>query len=446
MKVVVVGCTHAGTAAVVNIAALYGDAKITVYERNDNISFLSCGIALNVEGIVKDPAGLFYSSPEELAGLGVETRMKHDVVSVNCADKKLRVRNPETGQEFDDTYDKLVITSGSWPVEPKIENSGLSNILLCKNYGHAQEIIRRTKTAKRIAIIGAGYIGTELVEAFEVQGRSVVLIDQAPQILAKYLDPEMVACPQQLYLDKGVELAFSQTVTAFVDDGRGSVAAVKTDRGEYRADMVILCVGFRPNTAIFEGQLDMLPNGAIRVDEYMRTSVSDVFAAGDCCAVHNNASGRAEYIPLATNAVRMGTLVARNLKNPTTKYPGTQGTSGIKIYDWNIASTGLTETAAREMGLDAASSTLRDNYRPEFMPTTSELLLRIVCERGSGRLLGAQLQSKADLTQSINVLSVCIQQRMTVEELAFVDFFFQPHYNKPWNFLNSVALQALPSL
>ncbi|MDR1873987.1 MAG: FAD-dependent oxidoreductase [Synergistaceae bacterium] len=446
MKVVVIGCTHAGTAAVVNIAALYRDAKVTVYERNDNISFLSCGIALNVEGIVKDPATLFYSSPEKLAELGVETRMKHDVVSVNVADKKLRVRNVETGQEFDDTYDKLVVTSGSWPVEPKIENSGLDNILLCKNYGHAQEIIRRTKTAQRIAIVGAGYIGTELAEAFEVQGKSVVLIDQAPQILAKYLDPEMVACPQQLYLDRGIELAFNQTVEAFVDDGRGGVAAVKTDGGEYKADMVVLCVGFRPNTAIFRGQLDMTPNGAIRVDEYMRTSAPDVLAAGDCCAVHNNASGRPEYIPLATNAVRMGTLVARNLKNPTTKHPGAQGTSGIKIYDWNIASTGLTEIVAREMGLDAASSTLRDNYRPEFMPTTSELLLRIVYERGSGRLLGAQLQSKADLTQSINALSVCIQQRMTVEELAFTDFFFQPHYNKPWNFLNSVALKVLPPL
>lgn len=444
MKVIVIGCTHAGTAAILNTVELHKDVQVTVYEKNDNISFLSCGIALNVEGIVKDPAGLFYCSPAKLADLGVDTRMMHEVLKVDIAGKKIGVRNLKTGDEFEDTYDKLIVTAGSWPIQPKIENSGLNNIQLCKNYNHSQEIIRRAKDAKKIVIVGAGYIGTELVEAFETQGKSVVLIDQAPHILARYLDPELIAKPEQLYLDKGITLAFNQTVRSFVDDGRGNVAKVVTDKGEYEADMVVLCVGFRPNTDIYKGQLAMGSNGAIRVDEYMRTSHPDVLAAGDCCSVYNNALDRLEYIPLATNAVRMGTLVARNLKEETTKHPGTQGSSGIKIYDWNIASTGITETVAREMGLNVESSTLRDNFRPEFMPTTSELIIKIVYEKGTGRLLGAQLKSKENLTQSINTLSVCIQKRMTIEELAFTDFFFQPHYNKPWNFLNSVALQALP--
>jgi pyruvate/2-oxoglutarate dehydrogenase complex dihydrolipoamide dehydrogenase (E3) component len=140
----------------------------------------------------------------------------------------------------------------------------------------------------------------------------------------------------------------------------------------------------------------------------------------------------------------MGTLVARNLVRPTTPYMGTQGTSGIKIYDQNIAGTGLTETSATDDGLVVEAVTLEDAYRPEFMPTAEKLLLKVIYEQATRRIVGAQVMSKADLTQSINTISVCIQNNMTVDELAFIDFFFQPHYNKPWNFLNSAGLQALP--
>lgn len=443
MKVIVMGCTHAGTAAILNTVALHKDAQITVYERNDNISFLSCGIALYVEGIVKDPNGFFYCSPEKLAELGVTTRMCHNVTDVDLEAKKICVQNLKTGESFEDTYDKLIVTTGSWPVQPKIENCELKNILLCKNYAHAKEIVAKTPAAKSVAVIGAGYIGTELIEAFEVQGKQVTVIDMESQILPKYLDREFVELPTRAFKDKGVKFALGESVQSFRGDADGNVAAVITDKGEYPADMVILCIGFRPSTDLFRGKLDMLPSGALKVDEYMHTSQPDVFAGGDSCAVWSNAKRDYDYIPLATNAVRMGTLAARNLKSNTTKYMGTQATSGIKIYDYSIASTGLSEESAKRAGLDVESTTLTENNRPEFMPTYEELRLKIVYERTSRRIVGAQIISKADLTPAINTLSVCIQNEMTVEQLAFVDFFFQPHFNKPWNYLNSVALQAL---
>ncbi|MDR0653662.1 MAG: FAD-dependent oxidoreductase [Synergistaceae bacterium] len=443
MKVVVIGCTHAGTAAIVNIASLYKDASVTVYERNDNISFLSCGIALYVEGVIKDQAGLFYCSPEKLAELGVTTRMRHDVLSVDFDAKKLRVRNLETGEEFDDAYDKLIITTGSWPIQPKLENSDLENILLCKNYAHSKEITEKTKDARRVAVVGAGYIGTELVEAFQVRGKEVLVVDMERQILPKYLDAEFVEAPAKLFADKGVKFALGESVKGF--KGRdGKVSAIVTDKGEYEADMVVLCIGFRPNTDLFRGKLDMLPNGAIKVNEYMRTSRPDVFAAGDSATVWNNVKRDYDYIPLATNAVRMGLLVARNLVRDTTKYLGTQATSGIKIYDLCIGSTGLSEESAKKAGFDAVSVTYSDNYRPEFMPDYENVKLKLVYERESRRILGAQIMSKVDLTPAINTVSVCIQNGMTVDDLAFVDFFFQPHFNKPWNFLNAAAHLALP--
>lgn len=445
MKVAVIGCTHAGTAAIVNTAKLYPDAQITVYERNDNISFLSCGIALYVGGVVKDPEGLFYSSPQQLAELGVVTKMLHEVIEVDTQGKRLKARDLSTGQELEDTYDKLIVTTGSWPIIPKLEGIKLDNILLSKNYNHSNTIIEKAKAAKRITVVGAGYIGIELVEAFQMNGKEVTLIDSMDRILNKYLDSDYTDRIEASLEDHGIKLALGQTVTRFEGE-QGKVSKVITNKGEYETDLVILCIGFRPNTDLLKGQVDMLPNGAIIVDKYMQSSQPDVFAAGDSCAIHYNPTGKNAYIPLATNAVRMGTLVARNLVEPTIPYMGTQGTSGIKIYEQNIAGTGLTETAAVDEGLDVEAVMIEDSYRPEFMPTAEKVLLKVVYERDSRRIVGAQLMSEVDLTQSINTLSVCIQNHMTVDQLAFIDFFFQPHYNKPWNFLNTAGLQALPAV
>lgn len=443
MKIAVIGCTHAGTAAITQMAKLYPEAKINVYERNDNISFLSCGIALHVGGVVKRAEDLFYSSPEQLTELGVNTYMLHDVTHIDTDAKELRIRNLNTEEEFTEAYDKLVMTTGSWPIIPKLEGMDLGNILLCKNYNHAQTIIEKAKYATNIAVIGAGYIGIELVEAFEELGKKVTLIDNMDRILFKYLDREFTNMTEMALAERGIKLALRQTVTAFKGNEDGAVNRIVTNNGEYTADMVVLCIGFRPNTELLKGQVDMLPNGAILVDQYMRTSKPDVFAAGDSCAVKYNPTGEHAYIPLATNAVRMGTLVAKNLLQPKVKYLGTQGTSAIKIYDYHIASTGMTEMAALAAGMIVKSVTIEENYRPEFMPTYEKATLKVVYEETTGRIVGAQVLSRADLTQSINTLSVCIQNQMTMDELSFVDFFFQPHYNKPWNLLNQAGLQAI---
>lgn len=444
-KVAVIGCTHAGTAAVKSIAAQYPDAEITVYERNDNISFLSCGIALHVGGVIGDAKGLFYSSPEELARLGVVTKMRHEVLEVDVQAKTLRARNLESGEEFGDTYDKLVVTTGSWPVVPRMEGIGLENIQLCKNYGHAREIIARAADAERITVIGAGYIGIELVEAFRDLGKDVTLIDNMDRVMAKYLDPEFTALADNELRERGVRLALGRTVEGF-RGANGKVREVVTTGGTFETDMVVLCIGFRPGTDLLKGQVDMLPGGAILVDDYMRTSHPDVLAAGDSCAVRYNPTGEAAYIPLATNAVRMGTLAGLNLLKPAVRYQGTQGTSAIKLFDWNIASTGLTEAAAAAAGMKAETVLVHENNRPEFMPTYDDVMLKLIFEAEGGRLIGAQVISKADMTQAVNTLSVCIQNRMTVQELAFVDFFFQPHYNKPWNLLNTAGLAAMKRL
>lgn len=442
MKVAVIGCTHAGTAAILNLKRIYPDSDVTVFERNDNISFLSCGIALYVGGVVKDAQGLFYCSPDKLKELNVDTKMRHNVESADIKGKKIIAKNLETGVETEHAFDKLIITSGSWPIIPRIEGIDSNNILLSKNFDHSNAIIDAAKDAKKVVVVGAGYIGVELVEAFNDQGKEVILVDAEDRILNKYLDKDFTDIAEKTFTEKGIKIATSEKVIKF-ESVNGEVSKVITDKNEYEADMVIMCVGFRPNTEIFKGQLDMLPNGAINVDEYMRTSDKDVMAAGDCCSVFFNPTREHMYIPLATNAVRMGTLAAINIVENKIKHPGTQGTSGIKIYENNMASTGITEEIAKQLGIDADFVYAVDNYRPEFMPTYEKVTLKVVFEKESRRILGAQLTSKADLTQSINTISVCIQNNMTVDQLAFIDFFFQPHYNKPWNFINLAGLNAL---
>ena len=443
MKVIVVGCTHAGTAAIVNLKEIHPNSDVTVYEKNDNISFLSCGIALSVNKVVTEPEKLFYNSPEGLAKIGVNTKMKHEVTDIDFDNKKVKVKDLTSGKEFEDNYDKLVLTLGSWPIVPRFEGGNLENIELCKNYDHAKTIIAKSSNAKNVVIIGAGYIGVELVGAFEDLGKKVTLIDAEDRIMSKYLDKDFTDIAEKEFSSRGVNLVLGEKVQKF-EGANGKVTKVVTENGSYDGDLVVLCIGFAPNTKLIKDKLETLPNGAIIIDEYMRTSKKDVFAAGDCCVVKYNPAGDERYIPLATNAVRMGTLVAKNIVEPTLKYLGTQGTSGIKIYEQNIASTGLTEEVAKKTTkFNVGSVILTDNYRPEFMPTFEPATIKLVYDKDTRVIIGGQIVSKIDLTQFMNTLSVVIQNKMTLEDLAVTDFFFQPHYNKPWSLLNAVALKAL---
>ncbi|MFN3691767.1 MAG: FAD-dependent oxidoreductase [Fervidobacterium sp.] len=443
MKVVVVGCTHAGTAFITTAKKLYkDDVEIVMFERNDTISFLSCGIALHVSGIVKDPMKLFYSSPSELERLGAKTLMRHEVVNVDFDKKLVEAVNLETREVVRETFDKLVISSGSWPIIPNIPGVDLLGVKLSKNFYHAKDIVESSKNAAKVAIVGAGYIGVELAEAFKHNGKEVILIDVADRILSKYLDKEFTGVLEEEMSKEGIKLLLGEKVVS-LEGKDGKVQRIVTDKGIYDIDLVILAVGFKPNTDIFKGKLEMLPNGAIIVDKFLRTSNKDVFSIGDSSAIWFNPTSSYEYIPLATNAVRMGKIAAHNLFKEKIQYLGTQGTSGVKVFSYNVAATGLTENWAMEKGVKVKSVFSIENNRPEFMPDYEPVYVKIVYRADNGQIVGGQVMSKADVTESANTLSLAIQNKMTITELAFADFFFQPYFNKPWNFLNTVAIKGI---
>ncbi|MGL4394062.1 MAG: FAD-dependent oxidoreductase [Brevinema sp.] len=443
MKVILVGNNHAGTAFINNVQKFNKDVEVVSYEKNDNISFLACGIALWVGGTVKDPQGLFYETAENLKEKGLNVNTKHEVVAVDFGKKEVTVKNLVTNEEFQDSYDKLVLATGSWPIVPNLPGVDLEGVFLAKTYQHAQNIIDYAKKdqVKHVTVVGGGYIGVELVEAFRELGKEVTLLEGADRVLVNYFDAEMTDVVESTLKEHGIDVHTGEKVQE-IAGSNGVVNKIVTDKGEYNTDMVILATGFKPNTSLYRDHLKTLDNGAILIDEYMHTSDPDVLACGDSIAVKSNVSQADDYIALATNAVRTGILCAANLTKNTTAFSGVQGSNAIKIFDLHMTSTGFSEGTAERRGYKVLTNTICDADRPEFMPTTNPVTIKVVYDAETRRILGAQIQSKGNHVEVIHTFSLAIAKEMTIDELALTDFFFLPHYNKPVSWLTAVCLTA----
>ena len=443
MKVIVLGCNHAGTAAITQLRQRHPDVEVVAYDRNDNISFLACGIALWVADVVKDPKGLFYASPESLTELGAEINMRHDVEKIDFERREVHVKNLDTGETSTDTYDKLILATGSWPVTPPIPGIDLEGVKLAKLYQHAQDIIDKVNKpeTENAVVVGAGYIGVELVEAFHAHDKNVTLVEAEDRILSRYFDEEFTPAVEERMRENGIAVKTSEKVSRFEGEN-GKLTKVVTNKGEYPADIAIFSTGFAPNSELYKDVLDTMPNGAVKVDGFMRSSRPEVMACGDCAAVRSNATGSDEYIALATNAVRMGIMCAVNIKEAAMEFPGVQGSNAIKVFDHCMASTGLSETAAKARGMEVKTNFVEDSSRAEFMPEYDQVKIKVVYDAATRRLLGAQIASDGDYTLAIHTISLAIQKKMTVDEFALVDFFFLPHFNKPVSYLTAVALTA----
>lgn len=440
-KVAVIGCTHAGVFATTSVLRAHPDWEVHVFERNDTVSFLSCGIALWVGDHVSDPSKMFYSSPEALAEAGAHVHMRTDVTSVDVATKHVRWTDLETGEASEGDFDRLVVTTGSKAVIPPIPGVDGPRVLHCKTYDDGRRVKGLVAGASRVVVVGAGYIGCELAEQLSEAGKRVTLVDALPRVLAKNFDEAIGEQVERAFEAHGVELAMGQRVLSF--DGLGEGVRVVTEKGSYEADYAIMGVGFLPRTELFEGQLDMLPNGAIRVDEYLRASEPGVFAAGDAATIRYNPTGREDYIPLATNAVRQASLIGANVDGPTMAYAGTQATSAVQLYDLSLAATGLTAEGGAARGLELASATVTEPFRPEFMLTTAPVTATLTWDPQTRLVKGAQfLSTEPDVAQAANAVSIAIAASMTVDQLAQVDLLFQPNFSNPVNYVGSVAMRA----
>ncbi len=449
MKVIVVGINHAGTSAIRTLVAQSKEHEIVAYDRNTNISFLGCGIALVVGDVVKNVDDLFYCSPVKLADSGVTVKMQHDVIEVDYKNQKVKVKNLENGEIFEDNYDKLIYATGSWPIEiPGIppENNKLKNIHICKLFQHAEELIKEADNPeiKSVAVIGSGYIGIELAEAYHQRGKKVTLLDFEKRVLPRYFDSEFTSKLEEDISRTGVALALGEKVVDFEGEN-GKVKKVVTDKGSYEADLVIKCIGFKPNSELLP-DAEKTDNGAIKVDVHMKTNLPNIYAIGDAAAMYHAALDCHQQVALATNAVKSGIVAASNINGvDAVKIDSVVGTNAISVFGNKLASTGVSEEAAQRLGLNVASSYIEDNDRPEFMESYNMTKIKLVYDKESLRLLGAQVGSHGtgSHTEVIFYLALAIQKKMTLLELAFTDVYFLPHFNKPFNFVLTAIMQAI---
>ena len=453
-KIVVIGANHAGTACINTMLDNFGNEnEVVVFDQNSNISFLGCGMALWIGKQIDGSEGLFYSDKEKLEAKGAKVYMESPVLSVDY-DKK-EVTALVNGQEHLESYDKLIFATGSQPIIPPIKGveivegnrefkATLENVQFVKLYQNSAEVIEKLKNNKginRVAVVGAGYIGVELAEAFERLGKEVILIDIADTCLAGYYDRELSDLMSKNLADHGIKLAYGQTVQAV--EGEGKVERIVTDKETFDVDMVIMAVGFRPNTALGAGKIELFRNGAFLVDKKQETSIPGVYAVGDCATIYDNSLGKMSYIALASNAVRSGIVGAYNATGHELEGIGVQGSNGINIYDLKMVSTGLTLEKAKAAGYNAVETGFNDLQKPEFIKHNNhEVAIRIVFDKDTRVILGAQLASHEDISMGIHLFSLAIQEKVTIDKLALTDIFFLPHFNKPYNYITMAALTA----
>ena len=441
-KVVVVGANHAGTCAINTITGFNEGDEVVVFDQNSNISFLGCGMALWIGGQISKPDGLFYSNKEKLESQGAKVNMNSKVERIDF-DKKFVYATLENGEKVEESYDKLILATGSLPIVPQIPGKDLENVQLVKLFQNAEEVIKKLENPdiKTIAVVGAGYIGVELAEAFERHNKKVIVVDIAKTSLSSYYDPEFSALMDKNLSDHSIKLAFGETVKEI--KGNGKVEAIVTDKNEYQCDMVILAIGFRPNTELGKDYLETMSNGAYIVDETQQTSKKDVYAIGDCATVLFNSTGEKSYIALATNAVRSGIIAAYNACGKKLETIGVQGSNAISIYDLKLVSTGLSEQKAKQLGMDVLSTSFEDLQKATFIETTNpKVNIKIVYDAKTRVILGAQMASTYDMSMGIHMFSLAIQEKVTIDKLKLLDIFFLPHFNQPYNYITMAALSA----
>lgn len=441
-KIVVIGINHAGSAAVNTMLDLNQKIEVVAFDQNNNISFLGCGMALWIGQQIEGPDGLFYSSKEALEKKGAKIHMNTTVTKIDFDIKKVHAIDVH-GNTLIENYDKLILATGSLPIIPPIKGMDLENVQLVKLYQNAVEVIHKLEDSNlaNIVVIGAGYIGVELAEAFRRCDKNVTLIDVATTSLSSYYDVEFTERMDKVLKDSGIKLAFGQKVTAL--EGKTKVEHVITEQGTYDADMVILAIGFKPNTEIANGKLTLFKNGAFLVDETQQTSQPDVYAIGDCATVFDNALGKTNYIALATNAVRSAIVAANNCCGINLKSIGVQGSNGISIMGYHMLSTGLTEKKAKTLGIEVETTSYEDYQKATFIKKNNEkVLLKIVYRKDTRVIIGAQMASRYDVSLGIHLFSLAIQEKTTIDELKLLDTFFLPHFNQPYNYITMAALKA----
>ena len=436
LKVIVIGGVAAGPKAAAKIMRLDPQAEVTILEKGKFISYAGCGLPYYVSGLVREqkdlmstPIGVVRDPAFFQKVKNVKVLAETEALEIDRARKRIRVRrNGESSDTWLD-YDKLLVATGAKPAIPPVPQVNMENIYTLHNMPDAEGIKALLAQAKprEVVMVGGGLIGVEAVEALVQCGCRVTMVEMMPHIL-RMLDWEMARLVERHMESQGVKVLTNTQVTSF--EGNGRVSAVLTGQGRLPADLVVLGIGVRPSVDLARSAgLEIGPTGGIKVDENMRTSDPEIFAAGDCVESTDLVSGKPCYAPMGSTANKHGRVAAINICGGQDRFPGVLGSAVCRVFDFCVARTGLTEAAARQHGYQTTTVLLPDSDRPHYMPTAKPLIIKLVVDSRTRKLLGAQAIGPGAGDKRMDVAAMAITAGMTVDQLSKVDLCYAPPYS-----------------
>lgn len=427
MRVIIIGAVAAGTSAATEIRRNDKEAEIVIYEKDTYISYAGCGMPYYIsrefqnfnELVPRDPA--FFKTKSN-----IDIMTAHEVLSINSNDKSIMVKNISTGELFIDNYDKLVIATGATSGVPDIKGADRKNVFLLRNINDMNKITAfiEMEAPKKAVIIGTGFIGMEMCESFKNLGMDVTLI--ARSSIAKGIDKDMNTHIEK-HLKENEITVFSNTPTKEINEigveiGDGSIV---------EADIILIAAGIKPNVELAKNTgITLGSTGAIKVDKHMETNIKDIYSCGDCIEVYNAVTGKTLYKPLGSTANKTGTIAGSNISGKKEEFRGILGTGIYRIFKMTVGQTGLSEEEAIKQGYDVVTTIDQKTNKPEYMGGRP-IIIKLVAEKGTGTLLGAQVIGYEGVDKRLDVLVTAITLKAKAEDLMHLDLAYSPPYSIP---------------
>ncbi len=467
MKVVIVGGVAGGASCAARLRRLDEKAEILMVERGPYVSYANCGLPYHVGGVIEKEASLLVSSEQVFrAVFGIDCRTRCEAVRISPKTKTVELKNHVTGEVTTEMYDKLVLAPGAAPIRPPLPGIDLPGVFSVRTVPDAREIrewiergsrddteehtatgFQAVDKAKRAVVVGGGYIGLEMTENLAHRGLEVTLVEMLDQVMPP-LDPECAKLVAEHLEKHGVRLALNDAVAGFKQTAAGTLEVLTKSGQAYPADVVILAIGVRPETALAKAAgLEIGARGGIRVDEHMRTSDPDIFAVGDAVEVKDFVTGEWTLIPLAGPANRQGRIAADVIAGRDSRFRGTQGTSVLGIFGATVAQTGANEKSLVRQGQkDYEKVYLFPHSHAGYYPGSKTIVLKVLFRKSDGRLLGAQAMGLDGVEKRIDALAMAIQMGATVYDLEEAELCYAPAYGgakDPVNFAGMVSADVL---
>ena len=445
-RIVVIGADAAGMSAASQALRIAGDAvQIVAFERGAHTSYSACGIPYWVAGDIDEPERLIARSPDAHRRNGIDLRMRTAVEEIDLQAGRVAAHDLADGRSYRESFDSLVIATGAVPVRPPLPGVGAAGVFGVQTLDDGAALLADLDRAqpRRAVVVGGGYIGVEMAEALVRRGVAVTVVDHAAQPMTT-LDPDMGAAVHKAMEGIGIDVHTDTAVTGFETSSDRRIRSVVTAGGSIPADVVILGLGVRPNTALARNAgLPLGDQGGLRTNVQMQVLGYDyIWAGGDCVEVLNLVSGQYQHVPLGTHANKHGRVIGHNLAGSYATFPGVVGTAVSKVCHLEIARTGLRERDARRAGFAYVTVTVRSGTKAAYFPDARKMTVKMIAERCTGRLLGVQIVGSEGSAKRIDTAATALWNRMTVEEITALDLAYAPPFSPVWDPILVAARQA----